>query len=334
MKEKGEEMGFDDIIGQTEIVTTLKRAVKNDHVGHAYVFSGPEGIGKGMMAEAFARQLLCLEADAPERCEGCTACRLLDEGTNPDFIVIRPSGSSIGIDEIRGIQSDIIIKPLYSRRKVYVIVNADLMTVQAQNCLLKILEEPPRYAVIILTVSNYDALLETIRSRTIRYNFKRNSIEEVTGLLRERFGSSLKGIDFIAAYSGGIIGTALKLAESEEFISLRDRTIDMVFRIANSGLDAIFDIYDFFDENKDNINTVLDIMQMVYRDIMLLKTNQKENMLINYDKKDIILSNADAFTVQKLIRNIELVEQTYRNLKYNANFQLSIEAMLMKLQED
>jgi len=327
-------MTFDDIIGQQEIVETLKNVIKNDHVGHAYVFSGPRGIGKKTMAQAFARQLLCMKGDEHQGCDGCISCRLLDEGTNPDFVAIQPTGSSISIDEIRGIQNDIIIRPMYSRRKVYAVFNAELMTVQAQNCLLKILEEPPRYAVIILTVSNYDALLETIRSRTIRYNFRKNTTEEITCLLEKRFGNSLKGMDFIAAYSDGVIGTALELAESGEFISLRDRTIDLGLKISRTGLDAIFDMYDFFSENKDKIDIMLDIMQMLYRDMIMIKTSQDEKMLINYDKKDIILTNAADFTVQKLIRNIELLEQTRKNLKFNANFQLSIEVMLMKLQEE
>ena len=141
-------------------------------------------------------------------------------------------------------------------------------------------------------------------------------------------------MDFIAAYSDGVIGTALELAESGEFISLRDRTIDLGLKISRTGLDAIFDMYDFFSENKDKIDIMLDIMQMLYRDMIMIKTSQDEKMLINYDKKDIILTNAADFTVQKLIRNIELLEQTRKNLKFNANFQLSIEVMLMKLQEE
>lgn len=326
-------MNFDSIIGQEEIKAALENAVSCSRVGHAYVFSGPRGIGKKSVARIFAKLLLCQKGGSTHSCGECMACKLFQEGSNPDFRMLGQDGGSIGVDEIRGIQSDIVVRPLYSKRKVYIIADADMMTVQAQNCFLKILEEPPRYAVMILTTSNYEALLETIRSRTLRYNFKKNTFDEVLAFLKQKFGSCLEGADFIASYADGVIGTAQELAGSDEFISLRDRVIELLFEIHRSKLGEIFDIYEFFEKNKSSIDVIFDIMLLVYRDLAVLKKTGNENMLINSDKKDIIFNNAGAFTMQKLIKNIETIEQTRRNIKQNANYQLSIEVMLMKLQE-
>jgi len=327
-------MDFSGIVGQKEIIGSLRNSILSGRVGHAYIFSGPKGIGKKTMARIFAGLLLCEKSDGVKRCGECPSCLLFDNGSNPDFREINPADSSIGVDKIRDMQSDIIIRPLYSTRKVYLITDADRMTVQAQNCLLKTLEEPPSYAVIILTSSNYDALLETIRSRAVNYSFKKNSFEEVKEFLKTNIKMADKPIDFIASYADGIIGTALRLADSDEFTGIRDKTIDIIIKLSDSKLASVFDIYKFFDENKSYIETILDIMVLFYRDLIMVKKEQSGHILINSDKKDIILNNAERFSLRKLLSNIEAVETANKYLKQNANFQLTIEVMLMKIQEE
>ena len=365
--------GFDGIVGQREIVEGLINAVRTDRVGHAYIFSGPAGIGKKTAAEAFSSLLLCgriqesmkaagsaanegsderlkyrLESGSEERvnedskygskdlkaCGTCPACLLHGNGANPDFHVIEAEGSSIGVEVIRKIQGEILVKPMYSKRKVYLITDADKMTVQAQNCLLKTLEEPPGYAVLILTVSNLNLILETIRSRSVRLNFKKNTPEEIRSLLEKKIAGRLADMDFIVSYSDGIPGTAIGIAASDEFRDLRNGTAEAVLRLAKSKTGEVFEIYRFFDANKDSIDTILDIMLLFYRDFLMVKKLQDENVLINSDKKDIILSNAEKFTAEKLFENIRQIEETRRNLKQNANYQLAVEVMLMRLQEE
>lgn len=327
-------MDFNSIVGQREVVTNLKNLIAGKRVGHAYIFSGPKGIGKKTITRIFSAMLLCREPDFDKCCGRCLPCRMLAAGSNPDYNEIDTSGTSIGVDDIRSMHSDVVVRPLYSDRKVYLIIDAERMTIQAQNCLLKTLEEPPEYAVILLTTSNYDALIETIRSRAMRYSLKTNSPDEVRGLLNSKFGSGIKSLDFIASYSGGVIGTALELAGSDEFISIREKTLEILLRLARPRLIDVFEIYSFFEQNRNNINTILNIMTLFYRDLLIMKKAAGENVLINSDKKDIILSNVSRFTIQKLMNNIELIEQTRRNIKQNANYQLSIEVMLMKLQEE
>ena len=328
-------MDFDSIIGQTEVISALKNSISSDRVGHAYIFTGPKGIGKRTVARAFSSMLLCENCKDNGNCNECLCCRLFKDGTNPDFCIIEPEGASIKIEEIRVIQSDIIVKPLYSKRKVYIISEADLMTTQAQNCLLKVLEEPPGYAVIILTTTNSNSLLETIRSRAIKVNFKKNTLDEVKSYLISKIGRNDSSIDFISTYADGIIGAAAQLSDSEEFISIREKTIDLVIKIASGAkLTGILEHVDFFESNRNNIDIILDIMLLIYRDMLLLKKTGNEKILINSDKKDIILKNLPNLTTEKLLVNMEVIEATRREIKQNANYQLSIEVMLIKLQEE
>lgn len=326
-------MDFNSIIGQKEIVESLKNAIRKDKVSHAYLFTGNRGIGKRTVARIFARLLLCEKGDAEKSCNMCLPCRMLDSKANPDFYEIGPVDEVISIEEVRKIQSDAIIRPLYSTRKVYLICDADAMTMQAQNCLLKKLEEPPEHVILILTASNADALLETIRSRTLKYDFKKNMPEEVGAYLESKLGKGMKGMDFVISYSEGVIGTALELADSDKFILMREKTIEIILQLLDCNLSSIFDTYSFFEANKDHVQAVLDIMLLFYRDLLVYKECGKEKILINSDKKVMILNKVSSYSSRKLMENIEIIELTRKNIKQNANYQLSIEVMLMKLQE-
>jgi DNA polymerase III subunit delta' len=166
----------------------------------------------------------------------------------------------------------------------------------------------------------------------VRFNFRKNSRDEIKQVIEKQFGNGFKSVNFIASYADGVIGTALDLAGSDEFYELREKTIENILKLARDGkLVQVFEIYDFFEKNKASIDTILDIMILFYRDLMVLKNTGKENILINSDKKDIILSNVPGFTAQKLAQNIEEIENARRHIKQNANFQLSVEVMLMKL---
>lgn len=277
-----------------------------------------------------------------EGCGRCIPCRLGMEGTNPDLRLIMPGNNgSISVDEIRSLQSDIIIRPVYSARRVIIIADGDKMTPQAQNCLLKTLEEPPSYAVILLTASNPEGLLETILSRVQRLNLERYTSEEVGRAVATKYGK-LKGSDFIVSYADGIIGTALELGDSEGLLKIRDEALDIALRISKPEKRDIFGFYSFFEENRNSMGWILDVMLLFYRDILVASEvmagkgalEDIDKLLINSDIKDMILNITPRFTVPKLIRHMDVIEKTRRNLKHNTNYQLTLEMMLMELQEE
>lgn len=326
-------MDFYSMIGQNSLKNSLLRAIESGKTGHAYLFCGAKGIGKRTAARIFAALILCENAKAGRSCGECMPCRLMSCGTNPDYAEIDPGGT-IGVDEIRAIQAEISLRPHYGDKKVYFVADAERMTVQAQNSLLKTLEEPPPYGVIILTTSNPSALLETIRSRTARYNLERNSIEEVQNLLIKKYSRNPEEAGFIASYSGGVIGKAIELSESQDFILIREKVFELLRRLKTNAPSGIFDVYTYFEEKKDEVERLLDIMLLYYRDLFILKNTGNENLLINCDKQDIILDDVQAYSKKELVRNIEIIEATRRSISQNANYRLAVEVMLMKLQEE
>lgn len=328
-------MDFSVIAGQKEVTGSLKRALSEDRVGHAYIFSGPEGIGKKTIARIFAGLLLCADPSGGAACGVCKACRLVENGSNPDLVRIGTEEASIGVDIIRSIQSDIMLRPMYSKRKIYIVEDAVKMTEQAQNCLLKIFEEPPEYAVIILLATNYEKLLETVRSRAQHLQFRKNTREQVCQVLNQRADTGKRGLIGLAAdYADGNIGMALKLVESGDFSQLRDRVFEMLPDAAAGGTKAILEFTSFLDESRDSIDILLDIMLLYYRDLLVMKETGNEKMLINSDKKDIILDNARNYRSSRIIASIDAIGEVRMALRRNAGYQLAVDNLLINLRED
>jgi DNA polymerase III delta' subunit len=178
-------MALKSFIGQKKITDKLRRALSLGTLSHSYLFSGPEGIGKKTLARAFASELVCTSPDTNGPCGNCNACKMFRAGIPTDYFWLQPEGDHVSVDDIRNIQSDIVIRPMYSERKIYVITGGDTMTVQAQNCLLKTLEEPPGYAVIILLAEKSESLLPTVMSRVIHYELEKYTKEDLSAILAQ-----------------------------------------------------------------------------------------------------------------------------------------------------
>ena len=203
---------FNKIIGNEEIQNLLKQAIKNNRTSHSYLFVGTEGIGKKQIAKEFAKALLCLNND--KYCNTCKSCIEFDDNNNPDFVILEPDENSIKIEQIREIQRKVVEKPIISNQKVYIIDNSDKMTTEAQNCLLKTLEEPPKYITIILIGTNENAFLSTIKSRCTILRFKdipQHKIEEYLDTQQIYFKDKR-----ILKACGGSIGKALEIKDRQE----------------------------------------------------------------------------------------------------------------------
>lgn len=293
---------FDNILGNGRIKEVLANSVKNNKISHSYLFVGTEGIGKKLIAKEFAKMILCID-DNEKYCNKCKSCIEFDTNNNPDFKIIEPDGASLKIEQIREFQSKVAEKPIISKRKVYIINDSDKMTKEAQNCLLKTLEEPPEYVTIILIGSNENKFLSTIKSRCMILHFNKIANDEIEKILGEQYQLKVNSKIMIDAFQGSI-GKALQLKDK----------IDDYEKIEN----VIYSL-----EKRDKID-ILNMAEIIYK-----AKDEKYDIL---DYMNIVFINL-AKNSTKYANCINIVENTKRRLQSNANYDMSIDNMLFNFWE-
>ena len=308
-------MYFEKIRGQRFAKKYLSNSIKSNMISHAYMFEGPSGVGKNTMARELAATLLDME----------------NLFNSPDYIEITPDGNSIKIAQIRKLQSDILVKP-YKSYKIYVIDEAQKMTVEAQNALLKTLEEPPKYAIIILITNNKESLLDTIKSRCEIIKFTPIPLVEVADYLTQT-GVDKNRASLLANFSRGSMQKAIELSESEDFHIMRDEVQKYVETFLTGGMLDIMDIQNSIEKYKDNITNVLDLLVNYFRDIMMVKENVDSSMIINLDRLVFIKNMSTKITYSQLSKIIDIIEETKNKLRSNCNFNISIQVMTLNIYE-
>ena len=308
-------MYFEKIRGQRFAKKYLSNSIKSNMISHAYMFEGPSGVGKNTMARELATTLLEME----------------NLFNSPDYIEITPDGNSIKIAQIRKLQSDILVKP-YKSYKIYVIDEAKKMTVEAQNALLKTLEEPPKYAIIILITNNKESLLDTIKSRCEIIKFTPIPLVEVADYLTQT-GVDKNRASLLANFSRGSMQKAIELSESEDFHIMRDEVQKYVETFLTGSMLDIMDIQSSIEKYKDNITNVLDLLVNYFRDIMMVKENVDSSMIINLDRLVFIKNMSTKITYSQLSKIIDIIEETKNKLRSNCNFNISIQVMTLNIYE-
>lgn len=231
---------FKDILGHEQIKEHFQNAAATGKVSHAYILSGEEGMGKKTLANAFAMTLLC-EEGGREPCMQCHACKQVLSGNHPDLIyVTHEKPASMGVDDIREQINDTIqIRPYSANYKIYIVDEAEKMTVQAQNALLKTIEEPPAYAVILLLTTNPDGFLPTILSRCVQLKLKPLPDSMIRGYLTEKMGVSEGQSELYAAFARGNLGKAKRLAESEDFRQSYEQILNILKNIRQKNKNSL-----------------------------------------------------------------------------------------------
>jgi DNA polymerase-3 subunit delta' len=308
-------MYFENIIGQEFAKKYLTNSMKKNKINHAYMFEGIEGIGKKKFTEELSKILLNNE----------------NVDSSPDYINIYPDGSSIKIAQIRKLQTDIIIKP-HKDYKIYIVNGAEKMTVEAQNALLKTLEEPPGYVIMILITSNKEALLDTIKSRCEIIKFLPISLLDLKNYLIKN-GVDEQRAQLLATFSRGSIEKALELSESAEFAIMREDIQSYIQTILDKNIINILEIPNNMDKYKKEVISILDMMVNYFRDMMLLKEKVNKSMIINSDKITFIQNMSKKITYSQVSRIIDIIEETKRKIKSNCNFNISIQVMALNIYE-
>ena len=294
---------FENILGNDKIKKDLEKSLKNNRTSHSYMFIGEEGIGKKEIAKEFSKSILCLNNVDGTYCNKCKSCLEFNSANHPDFKIIEPEGNTLKIDQIREFQKKVSEKPIVGSRKVYIINDSDKMTSEAQNCLLKTLEEPPEFVTIILIGSNESAFLSTIKSRCMILHFEPIQNELLKDYLEKKYNIIIKSQTMLETFQGSI-GKALQLVEKQE---IYEKIEEIIQNLENKDIIDILKNAEIIYKEKDEIYNVLEYINII---------------LLNLAKQKY-----------KYAECIEIVENTKKRLKSNANYDMSIDNMLIKIKE-
>ena len=311
---------------------SLLAAARSKSVSQAYIFEGVKGVGKFTAARIFAAALHCTGDKVP--CGVCPDCKKHTANTHTDLIIVGGEGS-IKVDDIRAMNEELYIKPALSDKKIFIIKNADNMNQDAQNALLKSFEEPPRYAVIILLSENVKMLLPTIRSRGSKVLFDPFSEEEIKEYILRQYPLKKENADFIALYSGGVIGNALRLCEDEEFFEIRKKMFEAIFHMTGDRL-SIFTVAELFGIKTPKsaftaCDLYFDLFTSFMRDALAIKTGAR---VINSDMHSVIEAFSSKITAASIISIIERTANTRSQLNVSMKYDLWIVNMLINCWED
>ena len=326
---------FREIIGNDLIKDLFLRAVRTSHVSHGYILSGEDGMGKKMIARSFAKLFLCEDPEKGDTpCGKCHSCLQFASGNHPDVIYLKHEKPNvIGVDDIRNLNEDIIIKPYSSAYKIYIVDEAETMTVAAQNALLKTLEEPPIYAVILLLTTNGANFLQTILSRCVILNLKQIPEEEVERVLREQ-GIPEKRIQPILKLCRGNIGKAKKMAESDDFSELLHEIMNLMQSIHRMTFEELMAAVGRLSEHRLNIRECLDFIRLWYRDVLLFKVTNDINVLVFQESFRDIREVAQKSSFEGIENIMQAIDTATRRLEANVNFELTMELLLMAVRDN
>ena len=326
---------FKDVVGHKDIINYIRNAVSNDKVSHAYILNGERGSGKKLLANLFAMSLLC-EEGGPDPCNQCHSCKQAESGNHPDIIrVTHEKPNSISVDDIRTqVNHTVDIKPYQGPYKVYIIPQADLMTVQAQNALLKTIEEPPEYAVFLLLTENAEMLLPTINSRCVMLKLRNIKDTLIKKYLMEKLQIPDYKADMCAAFAQGNMGRAIMLANSEHFNEIREEAVQLLKYIHEMELSEIVTAVKNITVYKLEITDYLDIIMIWYRDVLLYKATKEIDKVVFKDQIPFIKEQAKKSSYEGIELILKSIENAKARLKAHVNFDLVMELLFLTIKEN
>ena len=327
--------GFRDIVGQEQIKEHFRSALTSRKISHAYIINGEKSAGKEFIAKIFAQTLQC-EKGGEEPCMECHSCKQALSDNQPDIIKItHEKPNTISVDDIRAqINNDVAIKPYSSPYKVYIMNEAEKMTVQAQNAILKTLEEPPEYAVILLLTTNVNSLLPTILSRCVVLNMKPVADDLVRKFLMEELQIPDYKAEVCVAFARGNVGRAKALASSEEFDNVKAEALSLLKYIQDMELYEIIAAIKKINDYKLEVNDYLDIMAIWYRDVLLFKATNDSNHLVFREEIQALRKVAQRSSYEGIERVIQALDKAKNRLNANVNFDLTMELLFLEIKEN
>lgn len=336
-----ETVPFAKVIGHEAIRNHLMGALKSGHLSHAYILEGMNGVGRRTLLNEFLKALFCTEnrdengAVTGEGCGKCVACATVTDGNHPDVRRIKPLADKkmLSVSQLREeLVRDISIRPYTSDYKVYVIENAETMTPESQNAILKTIEEPPAYGLIFLITESASSMLPTILSRCVRLSFQPLSPKTVHDeLLRRRFTEEQAAVG--AAFSGGSLGQALTLCGDEDFVAMRRDVYDLLAEIPSRSAGWLLLQEKRLEAYKNRKDTLLNLVESWFRDVLVFRETADKTRVMSGDYQAAIASAAEYFDTPQLSRILWTVTDLKDKTEQNANFSLAMDCLLLAIRK-
>jgi len=326
-----------NIVGHEHAINTLRRALVAKRVRHAYLFTGPEHIGKALLAQRFAQTLLCTGGsdphDAPQNpCNVCLSCRKVMHGNHPDvhYISRSPDKQFILIEQVRELKSEASRKTLEGRRNIFIIQSMHEMNVQAANCLLKTLEEPEPEVVLLLTAPDAGLLLPTILSRVQQIPMQLLTSKQIKLALEERWQVEQEEAGLIAALAAGRMGWAVQAVEDEDMLADRQAQLETLAKLSTAGRVERFEVAHRLSTESEKLHGILELWLLWWRDIVLAANNCLD-LIVNVDMQGLIQNQAIKIGAADSQRMVRAILGTIEALEQNVNARVALEVLMLDL---
>lgn len=328
-------MDFSEIIGHEDIIRHFKSSIEMGKISQGYIINGERGSGKKTLTRAIIKTLQC-EEGGTEPCNGCKSCLQCETGNQPDINwITHDKPNVISVEEVRDqINKDIDIKPYSSRYKIYVVDDAQLLNVQAQNALLKTIEEPPEYAIFFLLTNNISKLLPTIISRCITLSVKPVRERDVLDYLVNELKLDNEKANFCMEFAQGNLGKAIRLAKSEEYGEIKHDVVILMRKMESLSVDDIIYTIKNMNHYKLKISDYIDMMMMWYRDILMLKVTNNPGKLMFKEYYSDIKKQSVHISYEGIENVTKAMDKAKQRLEANVNFDIVLELMLLTMKEN
>ena len=342
---------FADIIGQKQMIDHLQNALRTGKASHAYIITGEKESGKEFIARIFAQTLQCTDRHEEygllEPCHECHSCIQAESGSNPDIITVtHDKPNTISVDEVRAICDDVVIKPYAGPYKIYIFPDGEKMNIQAQNALLKTLEEPPSYVVMLILTDNLDVFLPTILSRCVVLPMKPAPDDAIKNFLMKEYHTPDYRADLCVSFARGNVGKAIMLSQNEDFDRMRKQTFGLLQKISRKELHEIIDMVKEIEtpldesgneenvDKKEVISDFLDMLLFFFRDVLVYKATESDGGLIFAGDLSYIRDTAEKCTFEGLNAIVKLITKTRRRIQVNVNPDIAVEMLMIGIKDN
>jgi DNA polymerase-3 subunit delta' len=326
------------VIGHAWAVDMLQHGLAHDRLAQTYLFTGPPRIGKTSLALYLAQAVNCLAeggvsssvADSERPCGKCSACRKIGRGLHPDVRVLDEPGSSIKIGQLRDLQMEMNLAPFEGQRRVYVLCNFQQATLEAANCLLKTLEEPPPRVILILTAPQAEMLLPTVISRCQVLNLRPLPTEQVQEALERHWGVEPRRAHVLARLSGGRIGWAIEASQDDTLLRSREKYLVALEQVIRQERTERVGLAQQLSQNSQGLPEILDLWQGWWRDLLLAKSGNLQ-ALVNIDREQTVMNEAQHYTLNEIQSCLRSIEHAAQQIEQNVNATLAMEVLLLSM---